>query len=154
MYVWTHALAWHGNAQGSQKYKRIPSRLIPRHTKPFKKKNCKYLLYPMLPCLRDSIAFWKVPRPLPFVLLLRATCIWRWVRSIGGITVTEENRSTRTEVCPSATSSNTNPTQTALGSKTGLRIERPAINHLSHGTDILRRKLMLIIVKYSVRTAQ
>ena len=33
----------------------------------------------LLACLRNSTAFWKVPRLLSFVLLVRATCSWRWV---------------------------------------------------------------------------
>jgi hypothetical protein len=38
---------------------------------------------------RKSIAFWKVHWLCPFVLV-RATCIWRWVRSIGGVMLTGE----------------------------------------------------------------
>jgi hypothetical protein len=48
--------------------------------------------------------------------------------------LTGENRSTRGETCPIVTLSTTNPTRTDLGSKPGLRRERPAINPLSHGT--------------------
>jgi hypothetical protein len=48
--------------------------------------------------------------------------------------VTGENRSTRGKICPSATSSTTNPTRIDPGSKPGLRGERPATNRLSHGT--------------------
>ena len=35
------------------------------------------LLYPALSAYRKCIAFWKVPRLCPFVLLVRATCTWR-----------------------------------------------------------------------------
>ena len=42
----------------------------------------KTVFYPMLPDFRSSTAFAKVPRLRPFVLG-RATCKWRWVRSIG-----------------------------------------------------------------------
>jgi hypothetical protein len=45
-----------------------------------------------------------------------------------------ENRSPRRKTCPSAILSTTNPTWTDLGSNPGLRGERPATNHLSHGT--------------------
>jgi hypothetical protein len=48
--------------------------------------------------------------------------------------LTRENRSTRGEICPSATLSTTNPTWTDPGSKPDLRSERPATNSLSHGT--------------------
>jgi hypothetical protein len=44
-----------------------------------------------------------------------------------------ENRSTRREICPSATLSATNPTWTDPGSNPGLCSERPATNRLSRG---------------------
>ena len=47
--------------------------------------------------------------------------------------LTGKNRSTRGETCPSATLSTTNPTWTEQVSNQGLRGERPATNHLSHG---------------------
>jgi hypothetical protein len=47
---------------------------------------------------------------------------------------TGENRSTQRKTCPSATLSITNPTWTEPGSKPDLRGERPATNHLCHGT--------------------
>jgi hypothetical protein len=40
------------------------------------------------------------------------------------------------KTCPSTTLSTTNPTWTNLGANLGLSGERPAINHLSHGTVI------------------
>jgi hypothetical protein len=46
------------------------------------------LFYPMLLYLRKSIAFWKVPRLRPFVLLVRATCNWRWVWRNGRMILT------------------------------------------------------------------
>jgi hypothetical protein len=39
----------------------------------------------------------------PFILFVTATCRWRWVWSIDGITVTGENRSTWRNPCSSAT---------------------------------------------------
>ena len=51
--------------------------------------------------------------------------------------LTGENRSTRRNPRPSATSSTTNPIWTDPGSNPGLRVERPATNRLSHGTAFL-----------------
>jgi hypothetical protein len=48
--------------------------------------------------------------------------------------LTGENRSTRGKTCPSVTLSTINPTWTEPGSNPVLRGERPAANHLSHGT--------------------
>jgi hypothetical protein len=48
--------------------------------------------------------------------------------------IDRENRITRWKTCPSATSSNTNPTWTDLGANSGLRNERSAINRIGHGT--------------------
>jgi hypothetical protein len=47
----------------------------------------KVLFYPMLPDFRKTIAFWKVSRLRPLVLLLRATFSrrWRWMWRIGGM---------------------------------------------------------------------
>jgi hypothetical protein len=50
--------------------------------------------------------------------------------------LTGESPSTRGKTCPSATLSTTNPTWTESGSNPGLRGERPATNHLSHGTAL------------------
>jgi hypothetical protein len=63
--------------------------------------------------------------------------------------LTGENRNTRGKTCPSATLSTINPTWTDLGSKPGLRGERPATNHLSHGTAItcrLNRKCCMHVI--------
>ena len=49
------------------------------------------------------------------------------------MTLTGKNRSTKTETCPSATLSTTDPKLTDLGSNQYLRGERKATNHLSHG---------------------
>jgi hypothetical protein len=47
--------------------------------------------------------------------------------------LTGENRSNRGKTCPSATLSNTNPTETDQGSNPGFRGGRPATNRLNHG---------------------
>ena len=91
-----------------------------------------WLFHPMLPDFRKSNDFWKVSRFCPFVLLVRATRRRRWVWSIGGMTLTRENRASRTKPCPSATMPTTNLTWTELEPKPGLRSETPATNRLSH----------------------
>ena len=86
---------------------------IPSHSVPLS----DGALLPMPLDFRKSFAFWKVPRLRPFVLLVRATCRWRWVWSIDGKTVTGENRSTRRIACLPATLSFTNFTWPDLESK-------------------------------------
>jgi hypothetical protein len=56
------------------------------------------------------------------------------LKSDGGMILTGENRRTRRKTSPSATLSTTNPTGIDPGANPGLRGERPATNHLSHGT--------------------
>jgi len=41
--------------------------------------------YPVLPDFQKSTAFWNVPKLCPFVLLVRATCRWRWVWNIAEV---------------------------------------------------------------------
>jgi hypothetical protein len=58
------------------------------------KKRSERTFFFLLPNCRRSISFWKVPRLRPFVLLVRATCRWRWVWSIGGMILTGEKQRT------------------------------------------------------------
>jgi hypothetical protein len=58
----------------------------------------------------------------------RTTVQWYWLRG--------ESRRTRRETCPSTTLSTTNPTWIDPDTNPGLRGERPATNHLSHGTAV------------------
>jgi len=44
-------------------------------------KQSKYLCFVKLPACRKITVLWKVPRLSPFVLLVRATCRWRWLWS-------------------------------------------------------------------------
>jgi hypothetical protein len=55
------------------------------------------------------------------------------MESNGGMILTGKNRRTRTETCPSATSSTTNPTWTYPEVNPSLRGDRPGTNRLSHG---------------------
>jgi hypothetical protein len=48
--------------------------------------------------------------------------------------LTGENRITRRKTCPSATLSTVNPTWIDPGANPGIRGDRPATTHLSHGT--------------------
>jgi hypothetical protein len=49
----------------------------------------------VLPGFRKKIAFWRVPRLRLFVFMVRTTCRWRWIWSVGGMVQTGESRSTR-----------------------------------------------------------
>ena len=67
-------------------------------------------------------AFWRVPRPYPFVFLVEAACIWRWVWSIGEMILARENGIFGgKKTCPSATLSTTNLRWTSLVLNPGLR---------------------------------
>ena len=48
------------------------------------------LCYPMLPKFRKSFSFWKVCRFCIVVLLVRSTCWWKWVWSVGGMVLRGE----------------------------------------------------------------
>ena len=87
----------------------------------------------------EALLFWKVPRIRPSVLLVRATCKWRLVCSIGGIILTGENRSTWRKPCPSTTLSTTNLKRADLASNPGPRWEA-GTNRLSHGTALFGSK--------------
>jgi hypothetical protein len=63
--------------------------------------------------------------------LLRS-CAW----GMAGVLLKEENQSTRTEACPCATLSNTNPRWAGLALIPGLRGESPATSRLIHGTAL------------------
>jgi hypothetical protein len=52
----------------------------------------------------------------------------------GGMALAGENRRTLRKACPGATLSTVNPTWIDPGANAGLRGERPATNHLNHGT--------------------
>lgn len=48
-----------------------------------------FLIYHFIRDFRTRTAFWKLPRPRPFVLLIKAMCRWRLVLSSGGMVLTE-----------------------------------------------------------------
>ena len=68
--------------------------------------------------LAKGRCFLKVPRLHPSVLLVRATCRWRWVWSIGGMILTGRERSTSRKTCPSVCPFTTNLKWTASEWKT------------------------------------
>jgi len=77
----------------------------------------KVLFYSMLPDFGMSIAFWKVLRFPPFILLETATCKLKWLRSSGGM-MTGQNRNAPRKIRPSDIFSTVSPTWPDLGSKT------------------------------------
>jgi hypothetical protein len=56
---------------------------------------------------------------------------------------TGEVRNTQRNISATVTFSTTNPTQPGLGSKAGIRGDRPATNHLNHGVAILKTDISL-----------
>jgi hypothetical protein len=67
------------------------------------------------------LLFWKVPWLHLSVLLVRATCSWRWRGSIGEMILTGESWRTQGEkTCPNANLSITVLTCTGLESNQGL----------------------------------
>jgi hypothetical protein len=63
-----------------------------------------------------------------------ATSIWNRGQWRGQLSFPSQR--TRSNTCPSATLSTTNPTWTALGLNTGSRSVKPATNHLSYGKSL------------------
>ena len=87
---------------------------------PFEDYKVKVLFYPMFHDFQKSTAFWKAPRLLSFVLLVRATCTWRWMWMI----LTGENLSSQRQPCSTVTLTTTKLTSIRLGSNSDLRCER------------------------------
>jgi hypothetical protein len=88
----------------------------------YARKNCESASVPSVSVLRRTIFFClKVPG-LRIVCLFANSNTQMW--SNGGKRVTGENPSTRTETCPSDTSSNKNTTLTGLWSNPGLYNDR------------------------------
>jgi hypothetical protein len=56
-------------------------------------KEMEVLFYPLPPNFWNSMAFRKVPRFCPFLLLIRAACRWRQLGDFVGIMLTGETRS-------------------------------------------------------------
>jgi hypothetical protein len=63
------------------------------------------------------------------VFILRATCRWRWIWSIGEVVLIGENRSTGRETCHSTTFYTTKTTRTNLVLNPCRRGERPTIKY-------------------------
>ena len=87
------------------------------------KTKIKFLFCLVLPGFRMSTAFWMfLPRLRPFDLLLGAACRWRWDDTDRG-----KPKYSEWNGSPCLVSTKIAP-WTSLGSKTGLRGERPLIN--------------------------
>ena len=86
----------------------------------------------MLPDFWTNIAFQNIPRLCPSVILVKATCRWRWLWSIGGMILTGENRSTWIKICRIATLSTMNLTWPNPGLNSGLCGKMLSTKCLSH----------------------
>ena len=75
----------------------------------------KALFFPMPSISGRALLHFKVPRPCPPVLQIRATWRWRGVWNAGRIILTEENLITQRKSCPNAMLSTTNLMWTGLG---------------------------------------
>jgi hypothetical protein len=104
------------------------------------KEDCKNYVKVPCPMLRDfqkSIAFLKIPRLRPFVLLVKETYRWICVWSIWWNDTDREAKVFWRVTCPSATLYTRNRTWTDLGSNTSLCGEMPATDRLSCGRTLL-----------------
>jgi hypothetical protein len=79
-------------------------------------------------------AFWIIPTHRLLVSLVRGTSICRRVQSIGGMILTEDNRSTRIKTWHCAAFSIKRLTTTGPGLKPGLRSDRAATFDVRYGT--------------------
>jgi hypothetical protein len=110
----------------------------------------KVLSYPVFPDFQKSIAFWKAPRLLSFVLLVRSTCTWRWIWSVRAMILTGENRSSKRKSCSTVTLTTTKLTSIRLGSNCDLRCERLATVRLNHSKQgCWRLKLIWRMYEYT-----
>ena len=73
---------------------------------PLKIANWKYFFIQSSPISKRALFFWKVPRLLSFVLLVRATCVWRWTWCVRAMIMTGENRSAQRKPCSTVTLDN------------------------------------------------
>jgi hypothetical protein len=92
----------------------------------------KKLLYLMLPDFWTNIAFQNIPRLCPSVILVKPTCRWRWVWSIGGMILTGKNWSTWKKICRITTLSTMNLTWPNPGLNSGLCGNMLPTKRLSH----------------------
>jgi len=83
-------------------------------------KKLEVFVYPKLSGFRKIPACWKVPRLLPSLLLVRTTCVWKWIWIVVEMILTGENQ----KPCLSVTLSTTNVRRTELGSNPALRGEK------------------------------
>ena len=99
----------------------------------------------MLSDFRNFIAFCKVPRLRPFIVLVTAACRWRWVWSIVGMILTGGTEMLGEQPHLITLCLHKILIWTLLGSNPGLRRERPATDRLKHGTTLQTKVNMIYI---------
>jgi hypothetical protein len=102
----------------------------------------KLLLYSVLFDFRKSIAVWKVPRFRTSVLV-RATCRWRWVLTIGRMILTGEKLSTMGKTCSSVIFPHYKSHVNCSGNKPGLPRSKPS---QSYGAAFERLRLTWVLI--------
>ena len=119
----------------------LPEQVPPALTQwRYKQKKVKTRFSSMFPDSLNTIALWNDARLRPFVLLVGATCRWRWVRS--KVEFWQENpRSVLRKTWPGVTLSTINLRWTDLGLNPGLRetninpqytVRIPFVPHTEH----------------------
>ena len=94
--------------------------------------------------------FRKVPKLRPFVLLVRATCRWRWVKQHWRIDTDRGKLKYSEKNLSQGTPSTLNLTRTNLESNPCLCGNREAAtNCLSHGTACLKVQIIIIILRFN-----
>ena len=102
----------------------------------------KLLLYSVLLDFWKSISVWKVPRFRTSVLV-RATCRWRWVLTIGRMILTGEKLSTMGKTSSSVTLSHYKFHLDCSGNKPGLPRSKPG---RSYGAAFERLRLTWLLI--------
>jgi hypothetical protein len=95
-----------GDHSQTSEEKRWTSNLRPEQ------KQCDYISAHCSRIFGRVLFYLQVPKLLPFVVLMRVTCKWKWVWSI----LTGKNWNTRRKTSPSAILSTTNETRIGPGS--------------------------------------
>jgi len=94
-------LAWNGLDSNPGIRGDRPAKIRLSHGKDFEiRKKWKYFYIKCSTICGREVLSGKVPRVRPLVLLVRATCSWRWVCSIGGMTLIGKTRRTWNKLLP------------------------------------------------------
>ena len=117
----------------------------------------KVVFCPLLLDIWESICL-KVPRLIPFVLLIKVMLRWRCLCCFGGMILTGSTEIPVDKPVPTLFLSATNPTWTVLGSDPGLRGEKPPTNHpfrragLIENSQICDDMYTIVLPLYTVAT--